>query len=372
MPVRIASLQTFRRDYPVVGHFKFFAGRGDRPPMRETVLVKLTTDDGAAGWGQCVPSPRWSYETIETVESTLRGYLAPALVGLDPLDGEAIHAAMDHAIAPSFSTGQPICKAGVDLALFDLAGRMLKQSPAERWGRQSAESVTLSWTLNPTSLAAMEADVAEAQRRGYRHFNVKVAPNAAYDLQLLRRLRQLAPEAIVWADANGGYDLETALSVAPRLADLGVSALEQPLPAVRLADFARLRKQGALPILMDEPLVSCDVLREFHQLGLLDGAAIKVSRCGGLSDARRQVEYLLEHGLLFFGSGLTDPDLSLAASLQLFAAYGLSVPAALNGPQYLSGSVLRTPIQISGDIAHAPTGPGLGVAVDASKLTASD
>jgi L-alanine-DL-glutamate epimerase-like enolase superfamily enzyme len=360
---RIDKVETFRVDYAVRGQFKFFLRRDGRPPVRETVVVKITDDDGNAGWGQCVPSPRWSYETIETVESTLRVYLAPLLIGRDPLDEDGLRAEMNRAIAPSFSTGQPICKAGLELALFDLAGKLLGQTAAQRWRRSPGETVVLSWTLNPAQLADVDADVAEAQRRGYRHFNIKVAPHADFDVQLCRRVRQLAPDAQLWADANGGYDLQTALEVAPRLAELGLLALEQPLPAVRLADYARLRKQGAMPILMDEPLVSCDVLREFHQLGLLDGAAIKVSRCGGLFEARRQAEYLLENGLCFLGSGLTDPDISLAASLLLFGAYGLAVPAALNGPQYLEGSILKSPPIAKGDVIAVPSGMGLAVEI---------
>jgi L-alanine-DL-glutamate epimerase-like enolase superfamily enzyme len=358
---RISQVDVFRVDYPVHGRFKFFLSAGDRPPVRETVVVRITADDGTTGWGQCVPSPRWSYETIETVESTLRLHLAPLLVGRDPHDDEGLRAAMNCAIAPSFSTGQPICKAGLELALFDLTGKLLGRTAAERWGRKQADAVTLSWTLNPTRLEDAEADVAEAHAHGYRHFNIKVAPDAQFDLELCRLVRRLAPQAQLWADANGGYDLETALAVAPRLADLGLLALEQPLPAVRLGDFARLRKQRAIPILMDEPLVSCDVLREFHQLGLLDGAAIKVSRCGGLYEARKQAEYLLAQGLHFFGSGLTDPDVSLAASLVLFGAYGLAVPAALNGPQYLKGSILKAPLVPAGDVIGVPQGVGLGV-----------
>jgi L-alanine-DL-glutamate epimerase-like enolase superfamily enzyme len=271
---------------------------------------------------------------------------------------------MNAAIAGSFSTGQPIAKAGLDLALFDLVGRIRQQDAGQCWGRASGRPVTLSWTLNPRELGDVAREMAEARGRGFGNFNVKIGLDAAFDLEVCREIRRHAPDAFVWVDANGGYDLDTALAVARQLAGLGIAAFEQPLPANRLTGYRRLREQGALPILMDEGIVSLTDLQEFHQLGLLDGVAMKVSRCGGLTESRRMVEYLAEHGLLFFASGLTDPDVALAACLHLFSAYGLPHPAALNAPQLLRGSVLRTPLRIEGDQAYPPVGPGLGIEVE--------
>lgn len=334
------------------------------------MVIRLTTDDGAVGWGQAVPSPRWSYETPESVRSTLDFYLAPALIGVDVDDAAEIRRRMNSEIAAGFSVGQPIAKAAIDLAVWDLRGRRGGKSVAQLAGNSAAtQAITLSWTLNPQRLEDIEGAVAEAHARGYRHFNLKVAPDPKFDLAAVRLLRQLAPAAIVWVDANGGYDLESALSVAPKLVELGVSALEQPLPANRLAGYRRLRAQGALPILMDESIIAAADFDEFHQLGLLDGVAVKVSRMGGITESLRLIERLRETGSLFYASGLTDPDLSLAASLQVFAAGGLRLPAALNGPQFLSGSILRTPPTADGDQIFAPLGPGLGVDVDPELLT---
>lgn len=373
MNAPIATVETRIVRYGVMGPFKFLtapaAGRGSCGPTRDTVLVKITDTAGNVGWGQSVPSHTWSYETLETVQTTIIQYLGPALVGLDAFDEAAIQRVLDHTIAPSFSIGQPICKAGIDLALFDLTGRMLGQSAAQRWGRQGRSHITLSWTVNASTLADIGASIEHARSRGFRNFNVKVGGDASFDLAMCREIRQLAPDAFVWVDANGGYDLETALTVAPQLADLGIAALEQPCPSNRLSWFARLRGQHALPILMDEPIVSRVDLEEFHRLGLLDGVAMKVARCGGLTEARRIVEYLEENGLLFFASGLTDPDLSLAASLLLFGAYDLTRPAALNAPQYLAGTILTTPLTTEADQAAVPTSPGLGVTVRATALS---
>ena len=364
----IAAVQTWVVSYPITGFFKFFRNQAGKPVGRECVIVKITDQEGHVGWGQSVPSHTWSYETIESVRTTIDQYLGPALMGHDAFDRSTIDALLSRTIAPSFSTGQPICKAGLNLALFDLTGRILDRTTDQRWDREGQQEVRLSWTLNPPKLDDLGQQIHEARERGFRNFNVKVGAGADFDVAMCREIRRLAPEAFVWIDANGGYDLETALAMAPKFADLGMAAFEQPLPANRLSWYARLKRQAALPILMDEPIISVVELEEFHRLGLLDGVAMKVARCGGMEQARRVLEYVEEHDLLFFASGLTDPDLSLAASLLLFGSFRLPRPAALNGPQFLSHSLLAQPIHVDQDTASVPTGPGLGVVVDEAKL----
>jgi len=262
----IADIQTWRVDYEPLAYFKFLEGPKGSRPVRPTVVIRITADDGTVGWGQSVPTPRWSYETAESVESTIENYLAPELVGVDVLDTERIERVLSTGIAPSFSTGQPICKAGLDLALFDLTGKLLGKSAAQRWNRRGKNTITLSWTINVRSLSEAEQEVENAKARGYEHFNVKIAPDPNFDLELCSLVRRLAPDAFIWVDANGGYTETDALAVAPKLAALGIPALEQPLPANRLTGYRKLKQQGAIPILMDEGVVSWIELNEFIQL----------------------------------------------------------------------------------------------------------
>lgn len=368
MHARIEKIETFLFHYPTVGFFKFFQGPKGSPPQRPSVIVKITADNGVVGWGQSVPAHRWSYETTESVQSTIQHYLAPELVGLNPCDDEMIRAAMKGVIANSFSTGQPIGKAGIDLALFDLTGKLLGQTAAQRWKKQGCDRVDLSWTLNPRSLAEIETQVAEATSRGYRHFNLKIAPDITFDLEACALIRRLAPDAFLWVDANGGYDENAAMEVAPKLAALGVPVFEQPLPANRITGYQCLKKQGALPILMDEGIVSSVELEEFIKLGCIDGIAIKVARCGGMTEARKQIKVIEEAGLMWLGSGLTDPDISLAASLLLYGAHNLQRAAALNGPQFLADTVLKNHFTVIDGAVNVPVGVGLGVNIDEERL----
>jgi L-alanine-DL-glutamate epimerase-like enolase superfamily enzyme len=195
-----------------------------------------------------------------------------------------------------------------------------------------------------------------------------VAPDVKFDLALAREVRRLAPDAFLWADANGGYEPETALRAAPKLADAGVDVLEAPLRPNRISGYQALKKQGALPILMDEGVTSPTDLKEFYKLGMFDGVAMKPARCGGLTSNKRQIEICLEKDLIWLGSGLTDPDISLAATLGLYGAFDLKKPAALNGPQFLTADVLKSPLHITQGLAHVPEGPGLGIEVDEEKV----
>ena len=367
-PLKIERIEIFPVLYPTVMRFKFFEGPSGTG--RAAVLIKITADDGTVGWGESVPVPRWSYETLEGAVATIERYLKPILLGLDPFDLKGIHTVMNREIANSFSTGAPITKAGIDIALHDLIGRSVGRNISDLWGRRLPDDLLLSWTLNPKTLDDLEPLIDKGLERGFENFNVKVAPDPEFDVAMCKIVKRRVPDGFLWCDANGGYDLATALEVAPKLADIGVPVLEQPLQSNRLTGYQELKKQGALPIIMDEGVVSPVDLLEFIKLGCCDGMAMKPARCGGLVSAVQQLDILEDAGLMFLGSGLTDPDVSLAASLILYGAYGLKYPAALNGPQFLGTSVIAEPFVPEAGRVRIPKGPGLGIEVDEEKVKA--
>src|SRR4051812_21334124 len=242
---RIVRVEAGRFDYPMVGEFKFFKG-GTRP----SVLVRLTDEDGVQGCGQAVPVESWTYETTQTVETTLEYYLAPALIGADAIDLAQIHQRMEHAIRPSFSVGQPLAKAAVDLACYDLWGRKTGRSVASLLGGAARTEIKLSWTVNAAELDKAEKVLEAGRAAGYDSFNIKLGPpqTPAYDRELVRLVRSFEPDGFHWGDANTSYDLDTALAQAPKLAELGLEALESPLPPNRIRSYQALKRQGALPI----------------------------------------------------------------------------------------------------------------------------
>ncbi len=366
---RIVKIEIGRFDYAVAGEFKFFKPGPDGRVTRPSVLVRLTDENGVEGWGQSVPVPTWTYETVESVMTTLEFYLAEVVLGRDPADFAGLHAAMNTAIRPAFSVGQPLCKAALDLACHDLVGKQ-RGVPAWRLFGEPAharEEILLSWTVASPKMETVEAQLTEGRARGYRNFNIKVgAPQSAeYDLELARKVRAYAPDGFLWADANTGYTPEEALAIAPKLRDAGVDVLESPLAPTQIRGYQALKKQGALPVLMDEGIVGPEVATEFIALDMMDGIAMKPARNAGLWPSVQIVNQLHAHGLTVLGSGLSDPDFSLAASLHLFAWSGITRPCALNGPQFLADSLLGNSLSPKADVLPVPTAPGLGVTPDA-------
>ena len=353
--------------YPTVMRFRFFEGPVSSDG-RPAVIIRITASDGTVGWGESVPIPRWSYETLEGATAAIENYLRPVILGMNPFDLQGIHEAMNREIAAGYTVGYPITKAGIDLALHDLIGKVTGRNISELWGRPASGRLTLSWTLNPSTLDDVDGLIEAGRARGFEHFNVKVAPDLETDLALCRMVKEQVPDGFLWADANGHYDLSTALEAAPKLADIGVPVLEQPVRQNLITGLQALKKQGALPIILDEGVVTPADLLQYIKLGCCDGMAMKPARCGGLVSGVQQVEILETSGLMFLGSGLTDPDISLAASLILYKAFGLEYPAALNGPQFLGFSVLDEPFTVEGGSVPVPTGPGLGISVNVDKV----
>jgi L-alanine-DL-glutamate epimerase-like enolase superfamily enzyme len=272
---------------------------------------------------------------------------------------------MERVIRPGLTVGQPICKAALDLACYDLAGRREGRPVIELLGGATSGPLQLGWTVASPDLERVEAQLEQGLARGYRSFNFKVGPpqTPRYDLDLTRMVRRYAPGGFLWADANTGYDLTTAEEMLPKLADEGVDVIESPLPPLRIRGYQALKRQGALPIFMDEGIISAVEAEEFIALDMLDGITLKVGRSGGLWRSKQIVDLVRERGLRLLGSGLSDPDLSLAASVHLFAYAGITEPCALNGPQYLAGTLADTDFLPQADLIEVPRGPGLGLSM---------
>lgn len=334
----IERVETFAVPLPSVRSFAVAGGSvttAGSPAVR--VLVAVTGSDGTMGWGEATPLPAWSYETLESITSTIDGYLAPVTVGRPAWDLDGLTLAFDRAINRGFTIGAPFAKAAVDVAVHDLLGRHLGVPVGLLWGRRRLEELALGWIVASEGPGGAAASVAEGIELGYDAFKVKVGLHGEReDLELVTRVRRAAGDRFLWVDANQGYAVDVALRQARRMADLGVAAFEQPLPANDIVGLRRLREGSPVPIALDESLRHPSDLATFVKLDAVDVAIAKVQRTGGLTLSNRFCALAEDAGVRLMGSGLTESDLGLAASLHLFAAHGVDTPVDLNGRQFVT------------------------------------
>jgi muconate cycloisomerase len=364
----IDSVETYAVALPTVRSFGVSGGSvavAGTPSIR--VLVKVSAD-GVTGWGEATPIPAWTYETAESIVTTIDRYLAPAVLGRPCWDLDGVTTAFDRAVNRGFTIGAPLAKCAVDVALHDLLGRALGVPVGMLWGQRRRETIALGWIVSGQTAGEVADCVAEGHALGYRAFKVKVGLHTeAEDVAVVRAVRAAAPDAALWVDANQGYTVDAALRVARRLADLDVTTFEQPLPANDIAGLRRLRDASPVPVALDESLRHPSDLATFVKLDAVDVAIAKVQRSGGLTLSRRLCALAEDSGVRLMGSGLTDSDLGLAASLHLFSAYGIDTPVDLNGRQFVTSSYATgATVEVGDGVARVPTGPGLGVDVDES------
>lgn len=362
----LQKVEVFPLRLPVTRTFRFSSGSaGQAGETAPFVLVRLTDSAGEVGWGEGRPLPQWSYETVEAVVSTIRGYFAPLLPGLEITDRWGLHERMQGAIGRGPSTGFPIARAALDMALHDLCARAAGQTLRGYLGGSSERrEVALSYTLTAHEESDLRHEIDEARGQGFRHFNFKAAVASERDVAMAKIIRQAAgPQAFVWADANQGLQPHEALMVARGFADAGVNVLEQPFPADQLHLMRHLRQQAPIPLAVDEASVSPADFFHYAAEGLVDYLVLKVTRSGGLWPSLHQLAVARSAGLPFLVSGLTDSLLTKLAACQLALAFGHAGPAALNGSQFLDESLLypdKAAIEYDGTV-HLGEQAGIGI-----------
>ncbi|MGI5488158.1 mandelate racemase/muconate lactonizing enzyme family protein [Microtetraspora malaysiensis] len=362
----VERVETFVVELPSIRSFSISGGSvttAGKPTER--VLVKVTAGD-RTGWGEATPTPSWTYETVESISTTIHGYLAPALIGRSAWDLDGACAAYEKVINRGLTIGSPIAKSALDIALHDLIGRTLGVSVGVLWGQRRLDRIKLGWIVAGQTPAEVRQAVEEGRAQGYQAYKVKVGlHDEATDVSVVAAVREAAPDAPIWVDANQAYTVDGALRMARRLVDLDVSAFEQPLPANDITGLRRLRDHSPLPVALDESLRHPSDMATFVKLDAVDIAIAKVQRSGGLTLSRRLCQLAEDAGLRIMGSGLTDTDLGFAASLHLFAAFGVDTPVDLNGRQFVhSAYVGDSTVEVVDGTAMVPTGPGLGIEVD--------
>jgi L-alanine-DL-glutamate epimerase-like enolase superfamily enzyme len=314
---------------------------------RRDVWVRLREADGLEGWGEAPATPYYG-ETAETVVALLpRLGDALAAAGDDPLALDRMEGALERAVG-----GNPAAKVALSAALHDLVGKRVGLPVWRLWGLDPASAPRSSFTIALDEPERVRERVREAT--GYPILKVKVG--TPRDQEILRVIREEAPDKVVRVDANTGWTLKQALAALPLLVEHRVELVEQPLPAADLEGLRLLRRRSPLPIVADE---SCRTLADVPRLaGAVDGINIKLAKCGSLREAVRMIHCARAHGMSVMLGCMVESTLGIAAAVQLAP---LVDHVDLDGAALLASDPFRGPGLLADGRLRFNREPGLGV-----------
>ena len=320
----------------------FVIARGGYSHHRN-VIVRLTDDDGLEGYGEAAPN-RYYGESVSTVIAAL-GQFKPVLERADPFSLESIESHLNRVLR-----GNASAKSAVSSALHDLVGKRLGLPVHRLWGLDAATVPQSSFTIAIAENQELEKRVAEA--RNYPILKIKLGTDR--DEEIVRIVRNAAPEKRLRVDANAAWTAKHAVRMSDFLAEQGVEMLEQPVAANDIEGLRFVRKSSKLPVFADE---SCLVASDVAKLaGAVDGINIKLAKCGSLREAMRMVHAARALDMQVMAGCMIESSLGISAIAQISPLLDY---ADFDGAALLSSDPFRG-ASIAGGSVRLSDQPGLG------------
>jgi L-alanine-DL-glutamate epimerase-like enolase superfamily enzyme len=352
--VKITAIEVYQVDLPLK-EGRYAWGDGKYVEVFDSTVVRIETDDGVEGVGEVCPLGPFYLPAFGAGARAGIAELAPHLIGEDPTQLARINRTMDAALL-----GHPYVKSPLDMACWDIAGKVAGQPVCHLLGGRFGESVELYRAISQRPAKEMAANVAQYREEGYRRFQLKVGGDPAADIARIRAVREVLEEGdVLVADANTGWLAPDAIRVANAVADLDVY-IEQP--CLSYEKCRSVREHTDLPFILDENIDGLDMLLEAHADRAMDVINLKISKLGGLTKARQIRDLCVSLGVPMTIEDSWGGDIVTAAIAHLahstpepfrfsstdFNSY-VTVPIAEGAPQRRNGVMV------------ASTEPGLGV-----------
>ncbi len=336
---------------PLVRPFRTSSSRKDH---LDHILVRVEAD-GQTGWGECAsPSdPYYCPETTETCWHILRDFLATAVLGRDwSTIAELVG-------LYRLVKGNRFARAGLEMAGWDLLARS---------GGVPLHTIiggTRPEILSGVSLGIEERvetlfdQVDRYLEEGYRRIKLKIAPG--WDVNVVRRVRERYPSIALQVNANSAYTLDD-IPTLQALDAFDLLLIEQPLGHDDIIDHVKLQTALKTPVCLDESIHSADDARKALDLGACRAINIKVSRVGGLLEAKRIHDVCVARGVPVWCGGMHEFGIGRAANVAIAALPGFTLPGDVSGSdKYYAEDIVEPPILAEHGAIRMFDGPGLGV-----------
>jgi D-galactarolactone cycloisomerase len=230
---------------------------------RATTLVEVTTADGITGWGEGT----WGGESLLANPSLV--------IGRSAFEIEGIHESLRAPSRNQRRRGAP-CSAGLDIALWDIAGKALGKPVCRLLGHVYRTGVEAYCTALyrkdwPDLAQGLAAEAVEWKRAGYRNLKMKIGYDPSTDVRVVAAVREaIGPGIGLGVDSNCAYDAGTAVQLARRLEPFDLLWWEEPLTADDLEGYARLKRATSIPIAAGESENADWLLANYVQPKIVD------------------------------------------------------------------------------------------------------
>lgn len=281
----------------------------------ENIYLRVHTDCGIVGVGECSPFPMLVGETQDTCFHVGKR-LASILKGKDPRQIDQRMRELDASIA--FNT---TIKSAFDMALHDIAAKASNQPLYAYLGGQKKQ-VQTDLTMGISSPENMASTALQFVKNGVRIIKVKLGKNGKEDVDRIRLIREAIGDTIqLRIDANQGWDYDTAKATLTALEPYQVEFCEQPMHHHLDQLLPELKKQVGIPIMADESVfnhVDAERLIKSDSCSYLN---IKLAKSGGILEAMRIADTAAEHGMACMLGGMVESRLALTAKVHLAMAH---------------------------------------------------
>jgi L-alanine-DL-glutamate epimerase-like enolase superfamily enzyme len=287
--MKISRIRAYQVDLPLhEGSYKWSGGKSI--DVFDSTVLAVETDDGQVGYGEVCPlGPFYLPAYAAGVRAGIKE-LGQHLIGWNPLHLGSLNQRMDAAMR-----GHAYVKSGIDMACWDLLGKVAGQPVCTLLGGRYGDDFVLYRAISQEEPDAMAAKVAGYRDEGYRRFQLKVGGDPNTDIERIRAVRDiLEPSDKLVCDANTGWLMHEAARVVRAVRDLDVY-IEQPCDSYE--ECLAIRRRTDHPFVMDESINGLDVLMRGNADLAMDVVNIKISKFGGLTKARQARDLCVSLGI---------------------------------------------------------------------------
>jgi L-alanine-DL-glutamate epimerase-like enolase superfamily enzyme len=354
--LKISSIESFLVEVPQKYPIAPYQSRYRAGSATQSVLFRIETDTGVVGWGE---TPQVFLGEKLTGREAIE--LRPKLVGTDPMAVAALYSDLE--------LGQGYVQSGVEMALWDIIGKVCKQPLHRLLGGAYRTEIELAACMGIKPYDEAGKIARMYLEMGFTTLKTKAGRDPEEDLALVRGVRDAVGDRLeLRIDPNTGYSPDVCLQLAKDLEPYRLQYFEQPMPADLLDDSARIRNLTTTPLALNESVTSLAVVRTILEKRAADVLLPDTYQCGGIWAVKVVAEAAGSANVPCVMHCSHDLGPKTAAMLHLAACtpnFSLANDCTYYG---LADDVIAKPFVIANGRLPVPDAPGLGVVVDLDKV----